>query len=112
VKRGRMRAEEGLTGAPRSGLWLDDEESEEGALEADALCCERRTDQEAEEGGGQRQLSGAGGAAARAWRLVSDVREWRVESVCSTRAGWGCAGDEYLCWRPARPAGARAGEGG
>ena len=66
MKRGRMRAEEGLTGAPRSGLWLDDEESAEGALEADALCCERRTDQEAEEGGGQRQLSGAGGAAARA----------------------------------------------
>ena len=47
----------------RSGLWQDDEERTEGTLEADVLCCARRMDQEAEEGGGQRPLSGAEGSA-------------------------------------------------
>ena len=70
--------------------------------------------QEAEEGGGQRPLSGAGGAAARTWRPVSDVREWRVDSVFITRAGWGGAGDEYGCISgapPAPPARGRGSEG-
>ena len=74
------------------------EERTEGTLEADVLCCARRTDQEAEEGGGAGETgegSGVRGAAARAWRPMSDVREWRVKSVFSTRAGWGGSCDEY-----------------
>ena len=94
-----MSAEEGLTGALRSGLWPDDEERTGGTLIADVLCCARRMDQEAEEGGWQQPLSGAGGAAARARRPVSDVRAWRVESVFITRTGWGGVGDEYRCCR-------------
>jgi hypothetical protein len=78
TKHRRMRAEEGLTGAPRSGLWLDGEESAEGALEADLLCCARRTDHEEPEEDSE-------GAAGRRAEAREALRQCGVHVETSVR---------------------------